>query len=58
MAEAVKLTEDEKKVLMMLLDEHIGNLMASEEYMNTPPILLSAELKYEDFLRRLKDKLR
>lgn len=51
------LTEDEKKVLIYILDVHIKEVEKNEALVDTPPVLLSAELKYDNFLNELRKKL-
>ena len=50
-------TKDEKKVLKYILDEHIKEVEKNEALVNSPPILLAAELKYDEFLKNLRKKL-
>jgi hypothetical protein len=53
----MRFTEDEKKVLRHILDEHIKEVEKNEALVDSPPVLLAAELRYDDFLKNLKEKL-
>lgn len=50
-------TEDEKKVLRFILDEHIKEVEKNEALVDSPPVLLAAELRYDNFLKNLREKL-
>ena len=55
--EKMNFTEDEKKVLRYILDEHIKDVEKNETLVDSPPVLLAAELRYDDFLKNLMEKL-
>jgi len=51
-------TKDEKKLLCSLLDEHLEEVKKTEKFANTPPAFLAGELSYEEFVKKLKEKLK
>lgn len=51
-------TKDEKKVLRYILEEHIKEVEKNEALVNSPPVLLAAEFKYDKFLKNLRKKLK
>ncbi|MBL7056187.1 hypothetical protein ISS07_04700 [Candidatus Woesearchaeota archaeon] len=51
------LTQDEKTVLKHILDGHISEVEKNENLADSPPVLLAAEIKYEQLLKDLRNKL-
>lgn len=53
----MELTNDEKTVLSQLLDEHLAEVQKSETLRDQQASAIAAEVKYEDFLQQLKEKI-
>ena len=54
----MELTKNEKEVLIHLLKAHISEIDEANDTPNLPFKVFAAEEKYEEFLRRLLDKLK
>lgn len=53
----MEFTKEEKELLKYLLKEHLKGVKNSESLRDQSPITLSAEIKFEDFLSKLIEKL-
>ena len=54
----MELTKIEKELFLQLINEHLAEVRKNEKLQNEPPVLLGAEMRYEDFLVGLVKKLK
>ena len=53
----MEFTKEEKEVLKYVIKQHLEEVKKNEQMLNQPPILLAAEVRYDEFLSNLLKKL-
>lgn len=53
----MELRSDERKLLAILLKQHLDEVRGNEQLLNQQAVVFAAEAKYEDFVERLLKKL-
>jgi len=53
----MELNSDERRLLKILLENHLEEIKDNEEFLNQQASVFAAEVKYEDFVKKLLDKL-
>ncbi len=54
----MSLTNDEKKVIINVLEKHLEEVKETEKLQNMDISFLAAEVKYEDFIKGIIKKLK
>jgi hypothetical protein len=54
----MRLTDDERKLLIRLVKEHQKSVRHLESFANQDPIWFRAEVKYDEFIEKLLKKLK